>query len=149
VSKYLNRGGEIWEKREDGSERELFAVDVIKRLVDLEARLSEFTGADQSKSDWCPCCKQGWDCAEEDQKHRKEFTDLELEKYTADSGDDSLYNVRRLRKELGNALADRERFRYAIDQTAFYFAGTSSHHITEILTRVLNGESVQDIRKSP
>lgn len=79
MSRYLNRGGEVWEKREDGTERELFAADVISRLVDLEVRLAEFESASSSKSDWCPCCKQGWDCAEEDQKHRKELANMKEE----------------------------------------------------------------------
>lgn len=33
--KYMNRGGEIWE-RTAGGERELFAADVVKRLLDFE-----------------------------------------------------------------------------------------------------------------
>jgi hypothetical protein len=41
--KYLNRGGEIWEKREDGRERELFASDVINRLLATESQLAEVT----------------------------------------------------------------------------------------------------------
>jgi hypothetical protein len=60
-----------------------------------------------------------------------------------------------LERELAEAMnqrdalaSDCERFRYAIDQTAFYFAGTSSQYITDILSRVLNGESVEEIRAS-
>ena len=61
----------------------------------------------------------------------------------------------KLERQLAEAMKQRdalasdcERFRYAIDQTAFYFAGTSSQYITDILTRVLNGESVEEIRAS-
>jgi len=52
VSKYLNRGGEIWEKREDGSEHELFAADVINRLVGLETELAEL------KNKRCEFCRE-------------------------------------------------------------------------------------------
>lgn len=103
MSRYLNRGGEVWEKREDGSEHELFAADVIKRLVDLETRIAKFEGASSSKSDWCPCCKQGWDCAEEDQKHRKELTAAKRE--LAEKNETAnvfMAQVKRLQGELKN-----------------------------------------------
>lgn len=38
--KYMNRGGEVWE-RTDAGEREIFAADVVKRLTDLERQLAE------------------------------------------------------------------------------------------------------------
>ena len=63
--------------------------------------------------------------------------------------------ARQLERELAEATKQRdalasdcERFRYAIDQTAFYFDGTSSQYIADILTRVLSGESVEEIRAS-
>ena len=61
---------------------------------------------------------------------------------------DMRVRILEVEKQRDALAADCERFRYAIDQTAFYFSGTSNKHITEILTRVLEGESVQEIRAS-
>lgn len=64
MSEYLNRGGEIWEKCDDGSERELFAADVIKRLVDskqsteeLERDLAEAKDK-MLNNPFCAACKE-------------------------------------------------------------------------------------------
>lgn len=40
----------------------------------------------------------------------------ELKKYTADSGDDSLYNVRRLRKELAEVTKQRDALAEGLDK---------------------------------
>jgi hypothetical protein len=49
------------------------------RIVELEEQLSKYTEADRNKTDWCPVCKQGWDCHKEDQASRIRVG--ELEKY--------------------------------------------------------------------
>lgn len=36
----------------------------------LERELAEFMEASPTKSDWCPCCKQGWTCSKDDQQNR-------------------------------------------------------------------------------
>jgi uncharacterized protein (DUF3084 family) len=41
---------------------------------------------------------------------------IELEKYTTDSEDDALYNVRRLRKELATITAQRDRLAEVLQQ---------------------------------
>lgn len=42
------------------------------RITELEGELKKYTEASSNKSDWCPCCKQGWNCAEDEVKQRKQ-----------------------------------------------------------------------------
>jgi len=57
MSKYRNRGGEVWEKH-DGAERELYAGDVIERLdayetelTDLKAQFAEYVRSEEKWRD--------------------------------------------------------------------------------------------------
>jgi uncharacterized protein YhaN len=44
---------------------------LTKERDELSLQLKQYTEAAPNKSDWCPVCSQGWDCAKEDAKHRK------------------------------------------------------------------------------
>ena len=44
----------------------------LMRVCDnLDRELAIYTEANENKTDWCPCCKQGWNCAKNEQKHRQ------------------------------------------------------------------------------
>jgi chromosome segregation ATPase len=58
-------------------------------------------------------------------------------------------DLRDCKAALNAAVKQRDRLAEALDQIGFYFAGTDHQNIANICLRVLNGESMQDIRRSP
>jgi hypothetical protein len=49
----------------------------LMRVCDnLDRELAIYTEANENKTDWCPCCKQGWNCAKNEQKHRQGLAEV-------------------------------------------------------------------------
>lgn len=52
----------------------------LARATQAEAERDKFTQASSSKTDWCPCCKQGWDCATRDKESRVKLHQAEAQR---------------------------------------------------------------------
>lgn len=49
------------------------SVARLETYDDMRQRIQEMESPSPEKTDWCPTCKQGWDCAKRDQESRGEL----------------------------------------------------------------------------